>query len=59
MIAETTLLFGALFIGQRPRITTLARRAYPEVEEARTERLDLFAGFRAHVEALHLRTQAA
>ena len=57
VVGQAALLLGTLFIGQRARVTALARRAHPEVEKARAQRLDLLAGFRAHVEAFHLRTK--
>src|SRR4249919_3988500 len=58
VFGEAALLFGALLVGELARVTALARRAHAEVEELAAERFDLFARFRAHVEAFDLRTQA-
>src|SRR5690606_10025778 len=44
MLAEATLLFGALVVGKLARVTALARGADTEVEELAAQRLDLLAG---------------
>src|SRR5690606_39600367 len=59
VLAEAALLLGPLVVGQGARVSALARRAHAQVEEASAQRLDLFAGLGAHVEAFHLRAQAA
>ena len=59
VLGQALLLQRAFLVGQRAGVAALAHRTHPQVQEAAAQRLDLLARLRAHVEALHLRAQAA
>ena len=59
MVGQATLLLGAFLVGELARVATLAGRTHAQVQELAAQRFDLLAGFRAHVETFHRRTEPA
>ena len=58
VLGQCGLLLGALIGRQLARVAARTRGADAKLDVFRAERLDLFLGFRAHVEAFYLRAQA-